>query len=121
MLHQPSKQCNHLSHRQPFQRVTNAWLTWALVYLCGHVMQFELSTIAKRVTAGNVMEIIMGRALTTQRYDMYDYLQRMHTQWFWLLKTCHTITDKGPRWMTYEHPKVKPVNAPREHKRPYVD
>ena len=85
------------SHTQPCRRVTNAWLTWALVYLCGHVMQFELSTIAKRVTSGSVMEIVMGRALAAQQYDIYDYLQRNHMQWFWLLNRCHTINDKGPR------------------------
>ena len=39
-------------------------------------MQFEIRTITKRVTAGNIMEIIMGRALTTQRYDIYDFLQK---------------------------------------------
>ena len=45
----------------------------------------------------------------------------MQMEWFCFLKRCHTLTDNGPRWETYEHPRVRPVKAFREIGRPYVD
>ena len=98
--------------------MTNAWLSYALIYQCGHVMQFEPSVHANWVTSGNIVEIIMGRALTTHRYDIYDHLQRLQMNWFWTLKRCHAVTDQGPRWTTYEHPKVRGVQKIREIEHP---
>ena len=110
-----------LPRQDPLRRVTNAWLLYALLYQCGHVMQFEMHVTGNRVTAGNIMELIMGRALTTERFDVYDYLQNTHMSWFWPLKRCHAMNDNGPRWMTYEHPLKRPVVPPRLPTDPYPE
>ena len=98
-----------LSEHKGMHCMENEWHSWLLIHVLTYVLHIPNVLQRHKTYHGDICEILLGRAMTTKRYNIVDWVQGKYTMWHWSTLVYHVVVEDGPRWLSEFYPPYAPV------------
>ena len=89
----------------------NEWYCWFCIHVLTYVLDLPNVLLRQKTYHGDICKIFLGRAMTTKRYEIVDWIQSKYTLWHWSILVYHVVIEDGPRWLDQQYPPFPPTDC----------